>query len=594
MAMASGLIALAVLGSDGPSVDCGAAVPYQVRVMTLDGLEWRTEAYPKLKPVARQGTSSIWTADRALGDTLAATARTVTVTPRCALDGDQSVTLKSPVYYQAHWERVADGPINHSTKLAWKPETSKVEEGFRSRIACRKLDQGVLARVQIEESHVNAVHKVLQAENFKTPNGIKVDFVPSRKGDDVTGFQIIQQSSGGKESTLGCYVEVPEISGARIEGEWLVPTDSVLVVTLGVDTVADDRGRAVVRERVAVIEFGEGVAAKDKDKDEVTPASRAEVAPAPPVLLGALPMPAMPSRSAPEAIDPSGKPVDLPPLPEGLAATDLDRIRPEPDQPSPQAIVSNASAVDPQVAQASFVPDAVAAPAPAGKGNVPLASAASSCFLRKLIASGVADGYDIDVNAEDDGKTLRFTVNTCATCDDADCKPKADDRTDASGFRKAEVGKLNLDCSPVLAKVLQALGRIATTVDDCREGDDCRESKAIAAIASAAAVAAFEKCDDPAASPAPRSLNVGVGVRDSAGACVSSVETTLGEVFKNPGKTETTYVPLPGKFSLELKATVVRAEDARPRTDTRLTPATNAQIEARNPSNLYPPFLRGK
>ena len=326
MAMTTGLIALAILGFDGPSVDCGGEVPYQVRVMTLDGLEWRTEAYAQLKPVARQGTSSIWTADKALGKTLAASARSVTVTPRCALGGDQSVMLKSPVFYQGHWERVANGPIGHATKLAWKPETSKLEEGFRAKVACRTLDQGILAHVQIEESHVNAIHKVLQAENFKTPNGMKVDFVPvGKKGpDDVTGFQIIQQGSNGKESALGCYVQVPEISSARIEGEWLVPTDAILVVTLGVDTVADEQGKAVVRERVAVIEFDGGTA--DSPKDEVAPASHAEVAPAPPVLVGALPMPAMPSRSNPEAFDPTGKLVDLPPLARGDR-----RGRPEPD-----------------------------------------------------------------------------------------------------------------------------------------------------------------------------------------------------------------------------------------------------------------------
>jgi len=556
MAMASGLLALAVLGADGSSVDCGGAIPFQVRVMTLDGLEWRTEAYAKLKPVARQGTSSIWTADRALAESLAASARSVTVTPKCSLGGDQSVTLRSPVYYQAHWERVADGPINHATKLAWRPETSKVEEGFRAQVACRKLDQGILARVQIEESHVNAIHKVLQAENFKTPNGMKVDFVPPGKGESVIGFQVIEQAANGKESALGCYVQVPEVSGARIEGEWLVPTDAVLVVTLGVDTVADDQGKAVVRERVAVIEFGEGAPAV---KEEAKPADRAEVAPAvPPVLVGALPMPATPSRSYPEAFDPAGKLVDLPPLPEGLAADDLDRIKPAPDQPSPQTIVSNASAADASVSRTSFVPDAVAAPSPSVQANVPIASAPSSCFLRKLIASGMAEGYDIDVNAEDDGKTLRFTVNRCSACEDVGCKVDAEARPTAAAPGPKDAGiDLSLVRSAFLGKVFSAFDKLGATPDDCPECADCPESKAVTALGFAAAARAFDLADDQATSPPAPAVEFGVNVRDADGKRIASVDNTLGAVLKNPGKTETTYVPLPGKFSLELKATVV-------------------------------------
>jgi len=545
MAMTTGLLVLAAMGAEGPAGDCDGAMEYQVRVLTLDGLQWRADAYPRLRPVARQGTSSVWTADRALAEALAASARSVATGVKPGRSGEPVVALKSPVYYQGHWDRVADGPINRATTLAWRPETGRFDEGFRAQVGCRKLDQGILALVRIEESHVNAIHKVMQAETFKTPNGFKVDFVPADGDGRVVGFQSVQKSADGKESTLGCYVQVPEVSNARIEGEWLVPPGSVLLVTLGVDTVADEKGMAVVRERVAIVEFADPSKEKDEPKATAAPAaSRVEAvtAVAPPVLVGDLPMPAVPARDTPEGYDPSGNLVELPPLPEGLAATDLDRIRPAPDQPSPQALAANQSA-DPQVAQAGFTPDAVANPAPAIRDGLSVASLPSSCFLRKMIASGMLADYDLDIETEVDGRTLRVTVNDVGRCDDPQCKAEA-----------AEAARL--DARPVSQQAEVKCPEVADA--------GCPASSSPSFVAKLLA-AFLEKSngDDSApaapAVPAPKALDLGVNVANFAGQDVSTVEADLTSALKNPGKTETTLVPLPGRMILELKATVVPA-----------------------------------
>src|SRR5207245_238213 len=80
--------------------------------------------------------------------------------------GETTFDLKATTCYVAHLERLADGPKNQATALAFMPETASVEEGFRANVSGRRLDQGVLARVAIEEAHVKSMHVVRMSEKY--------------------------------------------------------------------------------------------------------------------------------------------------------------------------------------------------------------------------------------------------------------------------------------------------------------------------------------------------------------------------------------------------------------------------------------------
>ena len=143
---------------------------------------------------------------------------------------------------------------------------------------------------------------------------------------------------------------VPEMSQCEIAGEWLVPNGGALVVSLGVHTVADAEGKAVVRERLAVIEAyrcGEGPEVRAVYEPSRLPSGQAtrpiafkgyiNVAPKVTTSTITLPVPlpaarssvldtafpVMPSRSLPEGRDADGQPVPLPPLPEITPMTTL-------------------------------------------------------------------------------------------------------------------------------------------------------------------------------------------------------------------------------------------------------------------------------
>ena len=156
------------------------------------------------------------------------------------------------------------------------------------------------------------------------------------------------------------FVEVPEIGSQEIAGEWLIPKDGILLVSFGPHTIADKDGKAVIRERLAIVEADEAEA----DAVGPAPAPRAAMwgppaimaAPipaAPPMIFGdadpggrarpavphpaapAAAMPPMPSRSIPQGYHSDGKAADLPPLPPDEADHDEADDSAEP-RPSPQ------------------------------------------------------------------------------------------------------------------------------------------------------------------------------------------------------------------------------------------------------------------
>jgi hypothetical protein len=116
-------------------------------------------------------------------------------------------------------------------------------------------------------------------------------------------------------------IEVPEVAHAALGGEWLIPGEGALVLSLGVRTTGDAAGKAIVSERLVLIEAsGPGdscveQASLGRPLTEVHPAIACPMAP-PAGIPMPMQMPAMPSRSLPQALSADGSPLPLPPLPE--------------------------------------------------------------------------------------------------------------------------------------------------------------------------------------------------------------------------------------------------------------------------------------
>jgi hypothetical protein len=129
-------------------------------------------------------------------------------------------------------------------------------------------------------------------------------------------------------------IEVPEVVCEEISGEWLIAPDEVLVVSFGPHTVADKDGKAVVRERLALVTAQPVDAPAELVLPGNLPTAMPKVAP-PRTAAAPMPMPAIPGRTLPQGIHPDGTPAPLPPLPEEEKASDTPADSAEP-RPSPQ------------------------------------------------------------------------------------------------------------------------------------------------------------------------------------------------------------------------------------------------------------------
>jgi hypothetical protein len=302
MNLALGLFILSLVGADGPQ-NCGAAdITYEVRVIKINGLEWRGTFFDRLQPVARQAGGSIWTVSRETAARLA------------ALDPDarQATRIAAPPRVVAHFSdranrkvasgvtRLADGPFDHATRVAYTPHYEDIREGLALTITGRKLDQGVLACVVVDDTCVAAVHRVAFSEA-------------------VAPRACCEKEPADAECcrTIASRIEVPEMAHSALLGEWLIPGEGTLVIGLGVRTTADAAGKAIVSERLVLIEAsGPGDASLEQ---AVLERSLPEILPARPSAPPAgipLPLPAMPSRSLPQALGADGSPLPLPPLPD--------------------------------------------------------------------------------------------------------------------------------------------------------------------------------------------------------------------------------------------------------------------------------------
>ncbi|WP_435006170.1 hypothetical protein P12x_003812 [Tundrisphaera lichenicola] len=589
MVTGSSLLALAISAVGAGSGPGDEPISCQIRILTMNGLEWRSAYYSRLQPVARQGTSAIWTADRALGEKMTAEALTSTVTPVCTNPGETKVDFQAKTHYVGHEERVADGPINQATAVAWKPEVAVVEEGFHAVVSGRKLDQGVLSRIRIEESHIKAMHFVNVTETVRKLDG------PAAYSKLTTGeilnqfFQNVSLKLTGEFRVIGIrgdgdalskveMVEtlgepgqkitvqhsIPEISHARVEGEWLIPKDGVLLVSLGVDTVAEPNGKAAVRERIAVIEV------------EPAPAGMAMTHPH---FEGGHPWlspdfrpkkPPVPSRSMPIAVNPQGQVVDLPPLPEAMASADLNQIHPEPYQPSPQSVHVSTGSADVQVARTGLE-----TPRPEF-GTSDLTK--PGLFVRlpspPLPARTTPEAIDKDGQVIDLPPLPEALASADLNLVNPD-KPSGQSRhivsepiRDADLARTShEFGVPDVSSNAIYRPLMVRLAEVLASVLE----ESCEDEGKFFVTATPAEFdiqvlnendqATCSKADREKGSntplSAPARMALGLTIDDSAGSKVLDSSTSLETALKNPGKTETRYLKIGDKFSLEIRATVV-------------------------------------
>ena len=162
MGVALGLIAIALVGAAGEPKAGGenVQIQYTVRFMETEGIGWRAAVFTRLTPVTRQGAATVWTGPAIVKQRLL----------QQALKDQGARLVQTPVI--KGWN---GAPVHFSirsdrrlvTRVSWdgndrptegKPET--VRTGPVGTMTGRKLDQGVLVQLVLEDTEVRAVHHV--------------------------------------------------------------------------------------------------------------------------------------------------------------------------------------------------------------------------------------------------------------------------------------------------------------------------------------------------------------------------------------------------------------------------------------------------
>lgn len=401
MGMTQGWLALALMatGAAEPSEKPQPQITYTFRMAEARGLAWR-EPVGGLKPVAQHSAVSVWTAPADFLETLPDRASGVMV-------GEAKVkgAARAPAHLTTRKNQT------FVTRVSWRGEgkepkrvVENVREGMVATVVGRKLDQGVLAQLVIEDTDIRAVHAINQPAPRRASKTAQVEAAPrSGKIREVTITGSLEPSAEAEadiqitdrpeerhlgsqpskaavivrraaaagdrcdakataskpkadedaaqtawESAETVQIQIPEIGRAQAAGEWLIPDDGVLIVGFGPHTVADAEGRAVVRERLAIItaeatdeavaEAAEEIGGEaDSEPSPHAPgagdAPRVEpIAPVPPRT--ATVIPTLPSRTLPQGVHADGRPATLPPLPEDAEA-DLPAPAGDESQPLP-------------------------------------------------------------------------------------------------------------------------------------------------------------------------------------------------------------------------------------------------------------------
>jgi hypothetical protein len=412
MSIALGALAVVLAGLGGPNPPKSESpeIIFRFKLVEIRGLEWRAAHGHGLRPVASRGGVSAWTAPRDFLKSLPeGTVKEGNASPSVAAAWQSvtHITMRQghPFVTQASW-RGDDLPPRETTE--------QVREGMTATIRGRRLDQGILAHLVIEDTDVHAVHtvdlpaaatgpsccpaaKTARACEQACPAVLdgavtQAAFAPL-PSQTCCAAEAAQAAGCAAAKTAACAVahagdcgktaadsghplrlQIPEIGRGEIAGEWLIPRDEVLLVGFGPHTVADESCKAAVRERLAVI-------TAEEIEDALPQATTGGVLPqalptlgrpgevAAPGVFATVPganMPALPSRTLPQGVTADGAAVDLPPLPDDSKASDPADSSAAP-QPSPQtrrpAPQTDAAPIGPPAAKPSASKDARASKA---------------------------------------------------------------------------------------------------------------------------------------------------------------------------------------------------------------------------------------
>ncbi len=151
--------------------------------------------------------------------------------------------------YVANVKRVSDGPPNEGTHIAFVPEIDEVHDGVRVNVLSSRLDgPALLAKVTVEQNHLLSFITTRYTESVKSASRETTD-------EGVVKASFIDRLRPERDgpTAINATINVPEMVSSRIEGEWLIPSEGALLVSMGASSRRDKGLRGGYQERLIAI-----------------------------------------------------------------------------------------------------------------------------------------------------------------------------------------------------------------------------------------------------------------------------------------------------------------------------------------------------
>ncbi|GAC1473246.1 MAG: hypothetical protein NVSMB9_21550 [Isosphaeraceae bacterium] len=202
-----------------------ADVPLRVRVLELEGIEWRRNTWNRLN-LLQAGATMTWTADaRTLGQLVGYASKETTPRTGDPLI-DQNRALAAQVQNINSWMgRLADGPPGKASRIAFKPTFSKLSDETKCDVSGHRNPEGTLVDASISDTQV-----------------LRGNTVP------------IEESTRNPAQSIAASYVVPEVVSATVKGTWTLPKGEGLVIGLGAHRADNGTGGTVLQERVVLID----------------------------------------------------------------------------------------------------------------------------------------------------------------------------------------------------------------------------------------------------------------------------------------------------------------------------------------------------
>jgi hypothetical protein len=233
-------------------------IGFEIREITVASPDWRGKMLARLQPITRQEGVAVWAVDNAALDALLKSCQAdarchVSLSPRMVAKVGEPVrmTNETTVHYVAHLKRDSDGAPNEGTHVAFVPEMGEVHDGVRVHVTSSRLQGPVLfAKLAIEQNQVLSMLTATYSESIHPAGRDKA------ADAQVVKTSLIDRIRPESPATyaLNGSIQVPEVVSRRIEGEWLIPSDGALLVSMG-PTTRRDRGllKQAYQERLIAV-----------------------------------------------------------------------------------------------------------------------------------------------------------------------------------------------------------------------------------------------------------------------------------------------------------------------------------------------------